>query len=72
MIGKKTAKEVQRDVVANLEKLPGRCPDQWLDREIQTAKHAPDRDLETLEFLKSALENAVKKKRSKAKTATSR
>ena len=66
MIGKKTAQEVRRDVTAILEKLPGKRPDRWLDREIQTARLEPDRDIETLEFLKSALKTAVKKKRSKA------
>jgi hypothetical protein len=74
MIGKKNLKEVRAEAAKILATLPGRSPGQWLDREIETAKSQPERDLETLQMLHAALEREVggQTKRKSQRTATKR
>ncbi len=72
MIGRKKLRDVQRDLVEILAKLPSGNPDGWFDREMQTAKGQPGRDLETLKILKASLKRAAKKKHSPAKVRSTR
>jgi hypothetical protein len=61
MMGKKKLSEIRAELRALLAQLPGRSPRHWLDTEIQAAKDKPDRDVETLQMLRSVLERAVRK-----------
>ncbi|MBI4605454.1 MAG: hypothetical protein HY721_26105 [Planctomycetes bacterium] len=71
-MAKKKLSEIRSELVALLAKLPDRSPREWLDREIESAKDDPDRDVETLEMLRAALERearrgrALKKRRAAA------
>ena len=60
MMGKKQLSEIRAEVAALLAKLPGHCPGDWLNREIEAAQDQPDRDVETLEMLRAALERAAR------------
>ena len=59
MIGKKKLGEVKAEVAALLRRLPGRSPRAWLDREAASAKRHRNRDVETLEMLCAALDDAT-------------
>ncbi len=74
MIGKKNLSEVKAEVAALLATLSGRSPRQWLDREIEAAKGQRERDVETLQMLRAALERSVRKgrKRGPGRTAAKR
>src|SRR6516165_3275738 len=50
------AHKIRAELRALLAQLPGRSPRHWLDSEIQSAKDNPDRDVEALQMLRSALE----------------
>jgi len=63
MMGKKNLRQVKAQVAALLATLPGRFPRQWLDREIKAAKGQRERDVETLEMLRAALEREVRRGR---------
>ncbi len=63
MMGKKKLSEIKAEVAALLAKLPGRSSHEWLDREIEAAKGNPDRDVKSLEMLRTALEREVRKGR---------
>ena len=51
MMGRKKLGQVKAEVAALLGRLPGGSPRAWLDREIESAKADPSRDVETLEML---------------------
>jgi hypothetical protein len=61
MMGKKNLTEVQAEVAALLDRLPGRSPRGWFNQEIASAKVDPNRDVETLEMLCAALEREAAK-----------
>ena len=63
MIGKKKLSDVRRELKAVLEKLPNDLPGRWIDREIQAAEGEAGRDVETLQMLRSALQQSVRKKK---------
>lgn len=63
MMGKRKLAEIKADVAALLSRLPGRSPEEWLDKEIASAKGERDRDVQTLEALCAALESGVRKVR---------
>ena len=63
MMGKKKLDEIKAEVLALLERLPGRSPRAWLEREIEHAKKDSKRDAQALESLCSALEREVSKRR---------
>jgi hypothetical protein len=63
MIGKKKLSDVRRELRELLERLPEGPPGSWLDREIQAAEGQPERDVETLKMLRSALQGTGKKKK---------
>jgi hypothetical protein len=46
-----------------LEQLPKEPAGSWIERELQTAAGQAERDVETLDMLRSALKQAGKKKR---------
>jgi hypothetical protein len=62
MIGKKKLSDVRRELTELLERLPKEPPGSWLEREIQAAEGQPDRDVETLRMLQSALRRSRKEK----------
>jgi len=63
MIGKKKLSDVRRELRELLEQLPKEAPERWLDREVQAAEGQPGRDVETLEMLRSALQQSGKKRK---------
>jgi hypothetical protein len=63
MMGKKKLSEIKAELVALLGELPSPSPREWLEREIESARRDPNRDVETLEMLCAALEDAAGKKR---------
>jgi hypothetical protein len=62
MMGNKKLSEIRRELTELLAKLPG-GPKAWFEREIQTAQGQPDRDVETLKALQSALQKHARKRR---------
>ncbi len=62
-MGKKKLSEIKAEVAALLEGLPGRSPQAWLSREIESAKGDQKRDVESLEMLCAALERAASRRR---------
>lgn len=70
MMSKKKLSEIQAEVTALLAKLPGRSPRRWLDREIEAAKDRANRDPETLEMLRAALEREVRKLKTRRPAST--
>lgn len=62
MMTKTKLSEIRAEVVALLEKLPGKSADAWLRKEIEAAKRDPNRDAATLEMLCAALDRQVKKR----------
>ncbi len=69
MIGKKKLNEIKAELRALLGKLPARSPRVWLQREIRAAARNPERDVETLEMLCTALGRARKKQKAKPRQA---
>lgn len=69
MMGKKTLREVQEELVALLSKLPGPSPKAQLKREIEEARGDPKRDVETLEMMLAAFEKQVRKIKPKRRPA---
>ena len=65
MMGNKKLSEIKAEVVALLEKLPGKSPAAWFAKEIEAAKGDPNRDAETLEMLCAALERETKHRKTK-------
>jgi hypothetical protein len=63
MIGKKKLSEVRRELNELLEQLPKESSGSWIEREIQTAEGQADRDVETLDMLRSALKQSGERKR---------
>ena len=60
MMGKKKLSEIKAEVALLLAKLPGRSSGDWLQREIRAAQGRADRDVETLEMLRAALEREAR------------
>ena len=67
MMGKKKLSEIKAEVAALLAKLPGRSPSDWLRREARAAQGRADRDVETLEMLRAALERQARPGRKPAR-----
>jgi hypothetical protein len=57
MMDRKKLVNVKAEVVALLNRLPGRSPRKWLAKEMEAAKNDPRRDFATLEVLCAALES---------------
>jgi hypothetical protein len=57
MMGKKKLSEIRAEVVALLNRLPGRSPREWLKKEIESAKRDRNGDVQVLEALCAALED---------------
>jgi Domain of unknown function (DUF4365) len=55
MMGKKKLSQVRAEVIAMLEKLPGKSPEAWFAKEIEAAKGDADRDTKTLDALRALL-----------------
>ena len=66
MIGKKKLSEVRRELNELLEQLPKEPSGSWIEREIQTAEGQAERDVETLDMLRSALKQAGERKQTAA------
>ena len=63
MMTKKKLREIEAEVAALLDRLPGHSARAWLDREIAAARRSPSRDVETLEMLCAVLERALRLER---------
>ena len=59
MIGKKTVREIQQELVKIMQKLPADTASDWLDLEIQESLSAPGAHAESLRLLKEFLEESI-------------
>jgi len=63
MMGKKKLSEIKAEVAALLKGLPGPSPQEWLEKEKESATGDRNRDFQALEALCAALEREARKGR---------
>ena len=63
MMGMKKLSEIKAELKEFLSRLPGKSPQAWLAKEIESAKGDPTRDVKTLEMLLAAFDEPAKKPR---------
>jgi hypothetical protein len=63
MMTNKKLSDIKAEVAALLGDLPAKSPKAWLTKQIEAAKADPGRDVQTLEMLCAALDEAARKSR---------
>lgn len=67
MMGKKTLREIQDELIKLLAKLPAGNRQSWLEREIEQTESRAGHDVEVLKMLQAALKTAGRKRKKQPK-----